>query len=155
MTQVTSASQRLAPLFGEIITDTSVARAAGHHPGLTAAPVVTFTEAGGVVTAHLDPNGGTGFWAGRHPSGPPRGRGRLPHLPGGAPVIHHPDAMTMHPLMHPDPDVGCRWFCETAGCRTAKDEAMLASVTQTLPFEGQPLPASYFPDPSTILERVR
>jgi len=39
MTQVTSASQRLAPLFGEIITDTSVARAAGHHPGLTEARV--------------------------------------------------------------------------------------------------------------------
>lgn len=34
----------------------------------------------------------------------------------------HPEALTMHPLLHPDPDVGCRWLAETAGCRTAKDE---------------------------------
>jgi hypothetical protein len=59
----------------------------------------------------------------------------------------------MHPLLHHDPDVGCRWLAETAGCRTAEDEAMLAAVTQTLPFEGKPLPLSLFPPFN--LERVK
>lgn len=61
----------------------------------------------------------------------------------------------MHPLLHPDADVGCRWLCETAGRRTPQDERTLAEVTRTLPFEGSPLPPSLFPHPSQILERIQ
>lgn len=44
----------------------------------------------------------------------------------------------LHPLRHPDPDVGCAWLCRTAGIRSAGDEAILADVLQDLPFQGRP-----------------
>lgn len=44
-----------------------------------------------------------------------------------------------HPLMHPDPDVGCAWLCRTAGIRSVGDEQILAEVLDTLPFQRRPL----------------
>jgi hypothetical protein len=45
----------------------------------------------------------------------------------------------MHPLRSPNPDHGCKWLCETAGIRSAGDEAILAEVLSEMPFEAKPL----------------
>lgn len=45
----------------------------------------------------------------------------------------------LHPLRHPDPDVGCAWLCRTAGIRSIGDEQVLADVLGDLPFQRRPI----------------
>lgn len=51
-----------------------------------------------------------------------------------------------HPIHAKDADTGCRWLCLNAGIMTKRDEAELAEALRNLPFQGQPLPVSLFPE---------
>ena len=50
-----------------------------------------------------------------------------------------------HPIHAKDPDVGCRWLCESAGQRAARDNRELMDALQALPFQGRVLPPSPCP----------
>ena len=53
--------------------------------------------------------------------------------------------MKSHPIHSSDPDVCCRWLCESAGQRSKADNEAVAEALEALPYRGQALPLSLFP----------
>lgn len=58
--------------------------------------------------------------------------------------------MRSHPIHAEEADVCCRWLCESAGQRTARDNQELVLALQALPFQGRAMPPQPCPLPKEL-----